>query len=238
PLFDEYFNPASSVASLVHAVVALDPTDSTGLPSSTSFDQDAPSLKFHDIEVAHLDNDPFFSVTIPEPNSKESSSRDVIPSNVHSVNRPPEHLKYFARIARLEAICIFITYAAHMNMIVYQMDVKTVFLYGILCEEAPMAWYVLLSSFLLSQKFSKGTADRTLFTQKEGKDILLIIKKYGMETSNPVDTPMVEKSKLDADLQGKEVDLTRYHGMIGSLMYLTSSRPDLVFVVCLCAQYQ
>ncbi|GJS80479.1 hypothetical protein Tco_0730360 [Tanacetum coccineum] len=48
-----------------------------------------------------------------------------------------------------------------------------------------------------------------------------------METSDPMDTPIVEKSKLDADPQGKEVDHTRYRGMIGSLMYLTASRPDL-----------
>ncbi|GJR76072.1 retrovirus-related pol polyprotein from transposon TNT 1-94 [Tanacetum coccineum] len=65
-----------------------------------------------------------------------------------------------------------------------------------------------------------------------------IIKKYGMLTSNYVDTPMVEKSKLDEDLQGKPVDATLYHGMIGSLMYLTSSRPDLIYAVCLCARYQ
>ncbi|GJZ48368.1 retrovirus-related pol polyprotein from transposon TNT 1-94 [Tanacetum coccineum] len=65
-----------------------------------------------------------------------------------------------------------------------------------------------------------------------------IIKKYGMQSSDPIDTPMVEKSKLDEDLQGKPVDPTHYHGMIGSLMYLTSSRPDLVFVVCMCARYQ
>ncbi|GJY20364.1 retrovirus-related pol polyprotein from transposon TNT 1-94 [Tanacetum coccineum] len=110
----------------------------------------------------------------------------------------------FAPVARLEATRIFIAYAAYMNMIVYQMDVKTAFLNGILCEEvyvsqsdgfvdqdnpnhvyklkkalyglkqAPKAWYDLLSSFLLSQKFSKGTVDLTLFTQKEAKDILLI----------------------------------------------------------------
>ncbi|GKD14448.1 retrovirus-related pol polyprotein from transposon TNT 1-94, partial [Tanacetum coccineum] len=115
-------------------------------------------------------------------------------------------------------------------------------LYGI--KQAPRAWYDLLSSFLLSQKFSKGTVDPTLFTQKEGKDILLmsmmgkmsfflglqisesprgiflnqskyaldLIKKYGMETHDPVDTPMVKKSKLDEDPQGKAVDPTRYCG--------------------------
>ncbi|GJZ53484.1 hypothetical protein Tco_0608369, partial [Tanacetum coccineum] len=59
-----------------------------------------------------------------------------------------------------------------------------------------------------------------------------------MESSDPVDTPMVEKSKLDEDTQGKAVDPTHYHGMIGTLMYLTASRPDLTFVVCMCAQYQ
>ncbi|GJS69730.1 hypothetical protein Tco_0702571 [Tanacetum coccineum] len=82
------------------------------LPSSTPVDQDAPSLstsqtpqasqspvtspgiveEFHDIEVAHLNNDPFFGIPIPEPTSEESSSRDVITTNVHSVNQPPEYL--------------------------------------------------------------------------------------------------------------------------------------------------
>ncbi|GJX97366.1 hypothetical protein Tco_0353164 [Tanacetum coccineum] len=89
-----------SVSFPVPAVVALEPIDSTSTPSSTSVDQDAPSLStsqtpqeiqspkipssveehFHDIEVAHLDNDPFFGVLIPEPNFEESSSRDVIPT--------------------------------------------------------------------------------------------------------------------------------------------------------------
>ncbi|GJX14814.1 retrovirus-related pol polyprotein from transposon TNT 1-94 [Tanacetum coccineum] len=106
-------------------------------------------------------------------------------------------------------------------------------LYGL--KQAPRAWYDLLSKFLLSQKFSKGTVDPTLFIKRQGKDILL---KYGMESSDPVDTPMVEKSKLDEDTQGKDVDPTHYRRMIGTLMYLTASRPDLTFVVCMCARYQ
>ncbi|GKD18239.1 hypothetical protein Tco_1207397, partial [Tanacetum coccineum] len=61
---------------------------------------------------------------------------------------------------------------------------------------------------------------------------------YGMENCDPVDTLMVEKSKLDEDPQGKTVDPTCYRRMIGTLMYLTSSRPDLVFVVYMCARYQ
>ncbi|GKC25864.1 hypothetical protein Tco_1028014 [Tanacetum coccineum] len=59
-----------------------------------------------------------------------------------------------------------------------------------------------------------------------------------MESSDPVDTPMVEKSKLDEDTQGKAIDPTHYRGMVGTLMYLTASRPDLTFVVCICARYQ
>ncbi|GKF26960.1 hypothetical protein Tco_0082854, partial [Tanacetum coccineum] len=53
-----------------------------------------------------------------------------------------------------------------------------------------------------------------------------------------IDTPMMEKNKLDADLQGTPFDATHYRGMIGSLMYLTSSRPDLIYAVCLCGRYQ
>ncbi|GKD99745.1 hypothetical protein Tco_1387729 [Tanacetum coccineum] len=59
-----------------------------------------------------------------------------------------------------------------------------------------------------------------------------------MESCDPVDILMVEKSKLDEDPQGVAVDPTHYRGMVGTLMYLTSSRPDLVFVVCMCARYQ
>ncbi|GKD63533.1 hypothetical protein Tco_1305641, partial [Tanacetum coccineum] len=67
---------------------------------------------------------------------------------------------------------------------------------------------------------------------------LEIVKKYGMLSSNPVDTPMVDKSKLDEYLQGKPIDPTHYHGMIGSLMYLTSNISDLIFAVCMCTRYQ
>nr|GEV45211.1 retrotransposon protein, putative, unclassified [Tanacetum cinerariifolium] len=170
----------------------------------------------------------------------------------------------FSPVARLEAIRIVIAFTAHMSMVIYQIDVKIAFLNGILSEEvyvsqpnrfvdlnnpnhvynlkkdlyglkqAPRAWYDLLSSFLLFQKFTKGTIYPTLFVRRKGNDILL----YGMETCEPVDTPMVEKSKLDKDPQRKVVDPTRYHEMIGTLMYLSSSRPYHVFTVCMCARYQ
>ncbi|GJZ39379.1 retrovirus-related pol polyprotein from transposon TNT 1-94, partial [Tanacetum coccineum] len=90
-------------------------------------------------------------------------------------------------------------------------------------------------SFFLGLEISQSP--RGIFLN-QSKYALESLKKYGMESSDPVDTPMVEKSKLDEDQQGKAVDPTHYHGMVGTLMYLTASRLDLTFVVCMCAQYQ
>nr|GEU64521.1 hypothetical protein [Tanacetum cinerariifolium] len=182
----------------------------------------------------------------------------------------------FALVARLEAIRIFLAYVAHKNMVVYQMDVKTTFLNGNLREEvyvsqpdgfvdqdnpnhvyklkkalyelkqAPCALYDMLSSFLLSQYFSKGSVDPTLFIRKNGNDLLLVqinvddiifaastLELYdlfanlmcskfkmlmmgkisfflGLQISQ-MDTPMVKKSKLDEDREGKAVDPSHYH---------------------------
>ncbi|GJX44158.1 retrovirus-related pol polyprotein from transposon TNT 1-94 [Tanacetum coccineum] len=226
----------------------------------------------------------------------------------------------FALVARLEAVRIFVAYAAHKSFPIYQMDVKTAFLNGPLKEEvyvaqpdgfvdpdhpekvyrlrkalyglkqAPRAWYDELLNFLMSKGFTKGTIDPTLFTIKYGEDILLvqiyvddiifgstnpkfskrfeklmhsrfemslmgemkfflglqihqsprgifinqakytleILKKHGMEKGQSIGTPMATKPKLDADLSGEPVDQTDYRSKIGSLMYLTSSRPDIV----------
>nr|GEU40876.1 hypothetical protein [Tanacetum cinerariifolium] len=72
----------------------------------------------------------------------------------------------------------------------------------------------------------------------QSKFALEILKKFGMDSYDPVDIPMVDRLKLDEDPLGIPVDQTRLHSMVGSLMYLTASRPDLVFVVCMCARYQ
>nr|GEX53889.1 hypothetical protein [Tanacetum cinerariifolium] len=169
----------------------------------------------------------------------------------------------FAQVARLEAIRIFLVFAAHMNMLVYQMDVKTAFLNANLREEvyvthsdgfvdpdnpnhvhklkktlyrlrqASSAWYDMLSSFLISQDFSKGSVDPTMFIRRDGKELLLSkyalesLKKYGFDSCDPVDTPMVKKSKLDEDKEGKTVDASLYRGMIGTLLYPTANRSDL-----------
>ncbi|GJU87297.1 retrovirus-related pol polyprotein from transposon TNT 1-94 [Tanacetum coccineum] len=72
----------------------------------------------------------------------------------------------------------------------------------------------------------------------QSKYALEILTKYGMDKSDSIDTPMVDRSKLDGDPVGIPVDQTRFRGMVGSLMYLTASRPNLVFAMCMCARYQ
>nr|GFC24876.1 retrovirus-related Pol polyprotein from transposon TNT 1-94 [Tanacetum cinerariifolium] len=171
-------------------------------------------------------------------------------------------------------------------------------LYGL--KQAPRAWYDMLSSFLISQDFSKGSVDPTLFIRRNDNDLLLVqiyvddiifaastpelcdifakimclkfkmsmmgkisfflglkisqshrdifinkskyalesLKIYDFESCDPVDTPMVEKSKLDEDKEEKAVYPSHYRGMIGTLLYLTASRPDLQFAICMCARYQ
>nr|GEY61690.1 hypothetical protein [Tanacetum cinerariifolium] len=110
-------------------------------------------------------------------------------------------------------------------------------LYGL--KQAPRAWYDTLSKFLLAKGFSKGVVDPTLFIWRTGKHIPHVqIYKLGLNKCDLIDTPMMKRSKLDEDHSGIPVDQTYYRSMIGSQMYLTASRPNLVFVVCMCARYQ
>nr|GEU89805.1 hypothetical protein [Tanacetum cinerariifolium] len=235
--------------------------------------------------------------------------------------------EFFASVARMEAIRIFLAYATHKGFTVYQMDVKMAFLHGSLkkdvyvCQpegfigfidadylsyvyklkkalyglkQASIAWYDELSIFLLQNGFSKGTIDLMLFTRHFDDDILVvqvyvddiifgstdpryatlfsdlmksrfkmsmmgemtfflglqvnqslsgifinqskyvheILQKYGLNTFDIVGTLMDIKDKLDLDQIGTLVDVTKYRSMIGALMYLTSSRPDIVHATC------
>ncbi|GJV25464.1 retrovirus-related pol polyprotein from transposon TNT 1-94 [Tanacetum coccineum] len=167
----------------------------------------------------------------------------------------------------MEAIRIFLAYAAHKSFIVFQMDVKTAFLHGTLKEDvyvcqpegfidvdhpshvyklkkalyglkqAPRAWYDELSKFLLQNHFFKGTIDPTLFIRRFDDDIL-VVQVYVDDIIFGSTNPRF-KDKLDQDPNGTLVRCkTKYRSMIGALTHLTSSRLDIVYATCLCARYQ
>ncbi|KAJ9536497.1 hypothetical protein OSB04_un000334 [Centaurea solstitialis] len=236
----------------------------------------------------------------------------------------------FAPVARIEAIRIFLGYAAHKNMTVYQMDVKCAFLNGVLQEEvyveqpegfvdprypnhvyvldkalyglkqAPRAWYETLIDYLLGVGYKKGTIDPTLFLKRSGSDLIIVqiyvddiifastkpemcqefentmksqfkmsmmgeltfflglqvrqcpdgifinqakyvqdlLKRFDFGGSNSAATPMPRNFQLNADSSGKPVDQKTYRAIIGSLLYLTASRPDVVFSTGVCARFQ
>nr|GEW15820.1 hypothetical protein [Tanacetum cinerariifolium] len=173
----------------------------------------------------------------------------------------------FASVAWLEAIRLFVAYTVQKSFPVYQMDVKTTFLNGPLKEEvyvnqpdgfvdlchpnkvycrkkalyglkqAPMAWYDELSNFLiyvddiifgstnpkLSKKFKK------LMHNKFRMSMMGELKFLGIQ---------IHRSPCDADLSRTPVDQTKYHSMVGALMYLAASRPDIIHATCYCAHYQ
>ncbi|GKD41288.1 retrovirus-related pol polyprotein from transposon TNT 1-94 [Tanacetum coccineum] len=217
PMFDEYFNPSPIVVSPVQEVVLQ------SLEKTKNFKQS---------------------------NDRAVPWIDAIARRNHE----------FERLGSLGIVsCPDNVYVSQPEGFVNQNNPSHVYklkkaLYGL--KQAPRAWYDMLSSFLISQQFSKGAVDPTLFTRHAGNDILLvqiyvddiifastntamcifinqskyaskIVQKYGLHSTDSVDTPMIENKKLDEDLQGKPVDATLDHGMIGSLMYLTFSRPDL-----------
>ncbi|GKE50027.1 retrovirus-related pol polyprotein from transposon TNT 1-94 [Tanacetum coccineum] len=235
----------------------------------------------------------------------------------------------FAPVGRLEAVRMFVAYAAHKNFTIFQIDVKITFLNGLLKEEvyvsqpdgfvypdfpdhvyrlkkalyglkqAPRAWYDKLSSFLIKHHFTKGVVDPTLFTRRHREDILLVqvyvddiifgstnpnfskrfanlmknnfemsmmgklkfflglqvhqsprgifisqsqyaiglLKKHGIDECISMSIPMATE-RLDVDLHGTPTNQMTYRRMIGGLMYLTASRPDIAFSTFVCARYQ
>ncbi|GJS30918.1 retrovirus-related pol polyprotein from transposon TNT 1-94 [Tanacetum coccineum] len=140
----------------------------------------------------------------------------------------------FALVARLKAIRIFLAFSTYMNFIVYQMDVKSAFLNGKQKEEV----YVKQPPGFESSEFPNHIkqSERGILINQE-KYVKDLLKKYDINGSS-VKTPMVPPDNLGPDLNGKTINETQYRGMIGSLMYLTASRPDIQFSTCLCARYQ
>ncbi|KAI3714975.1 hypothetical protein L6452_21938 [Arctium lappa] len=194
-----------------------------------------------------------------------------------------DYEKFFAPVARVEAIRLFLAYASYMKF-------KKA-LYGL--HQAPRAWFDTRSTYLLGNGFERGIIDKTLFIKISKKDTLLvqiyvddiifgstkdqmcrdfeelmhksfkmssmgeltfflglqvkqqkdgifisqskyvqdILDKYGLSDSKPASTPMETHKQITADLEGEDVDVHLYRSMIGSLMYLTASRPDIMFPV-------
>ncbi|GKA62833.1 copia protein [Tanacetum coccineum] len=125
PMFDEYFKPPSAITITI-STATLPPPDTSGASSSTTIDQDAPSLKPNEEEV-EFNSDTFPNLfALPATSSAESSSR---------IEKGINFEESFALVACIESIHIFIAYVAHKNMTVFQMDVKIAFLNGILKEE-------------------------------------------------------------------------------------------------------
>nr|GEX88628.1 hypothetical protein [Tanacetum cinerariifolium] len=215
---------------------APDPVNTVDTPSSTTIDQDTPSPShspsssalqspslqqsvvaestiMKDNPLAHVDHDPFVG-------GQRISTREGI-----------DFEESFASVERIKAIRIFIANSTSKNINIYQMDVKTTFLNGELKEEvyAPRAWYDTLSRFLLDNKFSKGAVDPTLFTRHTGKHILLV-QIYVDDIIFASTNPKAYQLKLNEDPLEIPVDQNRFRSMVCSLIYLTASRPDLVFV--------
>nr|GEW47901.1 hypothetical protein [Tanacetum cinerariifolium] len=213
----------------------------------------------------------------------------------HTQEERIDYDEVFAPVARIKAIRLFLGYASFIGFTVYQMDVKSAFLYGTIDEEvyvmqplgfqdpefpakvykvekamyglhqAPRAWYGTLLKYLLKNGFHRGTIDQTLFIRNQSKDFILvqvyvddiifgssnlqlcrefkalmhdkfqmsamrdILKKFRYSDVRSSNTPMDKENPWGKDGTRKDVYLHLYRSMIGSLMYLTASRPDIMF---------
>nr|GEU45298.1 hypothetical protein [Tanacetum cinerariifolium] len=256
-LFDELLTPLPSVdppapedITLIADVISPVQVVSTGLPSSSTVDQDAPSPIEPKRYKDALTQSCWIEAMQEELNEFERlENKACLVARGYHQEEGIDFEESFTPVARLEAIWIFLAYAAHKNMVVYQMDMKTTFLNGNLREEVyvsqpngfvdqdnPNHVYKLKKA-LYGLKQAPRVCPRGIFINKS-KYALESLKKYGFKYCDPVDTLMVEKYKLDEDKEENAIDPSHYHGMIGTLLYLIASRPDLQFAICMCAPYQ
>ncbi|GJX06927.1 putative ribonuclease H-like domain-containing protein [Tanacetum coccineum] len=223
-------------------------------------------------------------------------------SQGHTQEEGIDYDEVFAPVTRIQAIRLFLAYASFKDLVVYQMDVKSAFLYGkieekvYVCQlpgfedlqfpnkiykvekalyglhQALRAWYETLSIYLLDNGFHRGQIDKTLFIKRHKDDILLvhvyvddiifgltkkqvkqksdgifisqdkyvaeILKKFDFASVKTASTPIKTNKALIKDEEAEDMDVHLYRSMIRSLMYLTASRSDIMFVVCACAKFQ
>ncbi|GJX09602.1 hypothetical protein Tco_0199461 [Tanacetum coccineum] len=272
-MFDELLTPPPSVdypaievVAPIHEVVAPVPVVSTCLHSSTYVDQDAPSPSHsqttpetqppiilndveedcHDIEIAHMGNDPYFGIPISEIPSDQSSSSDSIHTIVHLNHQISKYNSKWTKDHPLENIIgelarpVSTRLQLHEQSLFCYYDVFLTFIEPKTYKDTltQSGWIKAmqeeLNKFECLEIFQNP---RGIFIN-QSKYVLESLKKYGFDSCDLLNTPMVEKSKLDEDKEGKIVDPSHYRGMIGTLLYLTASRPDLQFAICMCARYQ
>nr|GFC10682.1 hypothetical protein [Tanacetum cinerariifolium] len=226
---------------------------------------------------------------LKDPRWIEAMQEELLQFKIQKGHTQEEGIDYeevFAPVARIEAIRMFLAYASFMGFMIYQMDIKSAFLYETIKEEvyfcqplgfedpdypdkvykvvkalyglhqALRAWYATLANYLLENGFQRGKIDKSLFIKKQKGDILLvqqkdnrifisqdkyvdeILRKFGLTYGKSASTPIDTEKPLLKDPDGEDMDVHIYRSMIGSLMYLTLSRQDIMFIVCACACFQ
>nr|GEW05374.1 hypothetical protein [Tanacetum cinerariifolium] len=194
-------------------------------------------------------------------------NKAILVTQGHTQEEGIDYEEVFAPVARIEAIRLFLAYASFMGFMVYQMDVKSAFLYGTIEEEvyvyqpsgfedpdhpdkvykvvkalydlhqAPRAWYETLATYLLANGLQVKQKEDGIFINQD-KYVAEILKKFGLNEGKSASTPIDTEKPLLKDPDGEDVDVHIYSSMISSLMYLTSSKLDIMFAVWACARFQ
>ncbi|GJX13080.1 putative ribonuclease H-like domain-containing protein, partial [Tanacetum coccineum] len=275
-LEDIYDNPSDGIFTNASYDDERIVTDFTNLETTMNVSP-IPTSRIHSIHpTTQILKDPTSAVqTRSKVYKNKKDKRGVVVRNkarlVAQGYRQEEGIDYdeiFAPVARIEAIWIFLAFASYMGFIVYQMDVKSTFLYGTIDEgvyvshpsgfvdpkfpkkvykvvkalyglhQAPRAWYATLSTFLLKNGYRRGTINKTLLIKKNKNDIMLvqdkyvaeILKKFDFDSVKTASTPIETQKPLSKDEEAVDVDVHLYRSMIGYLIYLTASRPDLMYL--------
>ncbi|GKA80955.1 hypothetical protein Tco_0787647 [Tanacetum coccineum] len=219
PMFDEYFKPPSDVSTTISAAT-LPPLDTAGASSSTSIDQDAPYLSTSPNNEST--SPPINSTNVEEPNNESNTFTNPFAPLVISFNESSSRIIDTSNMHTFQQPQINTRRWTkdHPLMTIISTPSKPV---STRCQLATDALWCYFPAFLTKVKPKN---------YKEAETESCWIEAMQEEIHK------VERLKLDEDPNGTLVDPTCYRGMVGSLMYLTASRPDLVSAICMCAQYQ